>query len=183
MMDEGKLELLREHAKNNSYVPHGNIENLDCVIGFSFGYREDKGSIIPGKTNEQLARFIENTFLRTPLILQFEINDALQHRVADLVISKSRQKGEYLNSREIALQAFEFMNEKGWKSAAIVTHPAMVARNDAICHKIGIETLLPIGLDVIEYDMESVQPWTCNKDAWWEREEIVTNICLENNWI
>jgi len=182
-MNKEKVITLKQQAKENEYIPHGDVSKADCVIGFSFGYRQEKERIIPGKTNEQLARFIENNFSSLPLILQFEINDALQERVTDLIIKESRQKGEYLNSREIALQALEFMEVKRWKSAVIVTHPAMEARNDAICRKLGMMTILPSGLEAIEYDMESAQPWTRNRISWWEREESVIDTCIKYDWI
>lgn len=181
-MDSSKIEILRDNAKANMYTPHGNVTDADCVIGFSFGYRETKLGIEPGISNYQIASYIENNLRDLPLILQFEINNALVKRKSELVIRESRQKGEYLHSREIAEQAYIFMNQKGWKSAVIVTHQAMEARNDALCAKLGITTIAPEGL-IIDYDPESVQPWTRNQDAWWQREDKVIAKCIEKGWL
>jgi len=171
------------HGKANTYIAHGNDEAADCVLGFSFGYIDGESGPLPGKSNEQLARFIERRFPTTPLILQFEIVDALKIRTPDMIIRESRNKGEYLNSYEIALQALDFMKQKGWNKIAVVTHPAMEARNDAMCAKLGMTTIAPTGLEAIEYDPDSAQSWTRNPKSWWQREEKIIEIGAQNNWI
>ena len=182
-MTNPELLDLKHQAQNNTYTTHGDISEADCVLGFSFGYVDDNGKILPGKSNEQLAQYIDDTFPNKPLILQFEIADAIQKQEPALVIRESRTKGEYLNSIEIAEQALIFMIKNGWKKAAIVTHPAMEARNDAICKELGMITILPPGLDSIEYDVNSVQSWTRDKESWWKREEQVIDKCYEEGWI
>ncbi len=182
-MNKAKLEKLENHARENAYLVHGDISRADCAIGFSFGYLDSEQGILPGKSNEQLAAFIEKNLSNTPLILQFEINDALKSAKANLVIKESRVKGEYLNSKEIGEQALIFMKKNGWCKAVIVTHPAMEARNDAICSKLGIETITPPGLEAIEYDPNSAQPWTRDRNSWWQREQLVIKKCYEENWI
>lgn len=177
------IEDVMRHGRANTYVTHGDDNEAECVLGFSFGYIDGPSGVLPGISNTQLAEFTEKRFPNTPLILQFEIADALGARTPDLVISESRIKGEYLNSREIALQALEFMKEKGWKKVAIVTHPAMEARNDALCTKLGMITIAPTGLETIEYDPDSAQPWTRDAESWWEREEKVIEVCATNDWI
>jgi hypothetical protein len=132
-MNSKELNLLKRQDKANIYTPHGDVSTADCVIGFSFGYIGEEKYEKPGKSNDQLAAFIEKKFPNTPLILQYEIDDALASHTAALVIREARQNGEYLNSREIAEQALIIMKEHGWKTAIIVTHPAMEARNDALC--------------------------------------------------
>src|SRR5688572_18173743 len=101
-MNSHEIAALKRHAMNNTYTPHGDIQEADCVIGFSFGYVENEGKIKPGKSNIQLAAYIERYLPGVPLIVQFEISDALRECKADLVIRESRHKGEYLHSREIA---------------------------------------------------------------------------------
>lgn len=177
------IEQLLHHAKENTYITHGNIADVDCVLGFSFGYVDADPVSQPGKSNEQLAEYISATYPTAPLILQREINDALLDRAADYVIRESRQPGQYLDSREIALQALEIMMNQKWNTAAIVTHPAMMARNDALCRKLGIQTVTLTGLEYIEYDPNSAQPWTRDEDAWWQREQKVIQIGAENDWI
>lgn len=182
-MNITEITQLKQHAQHNTYIPHGDIATVDCVLGFSFGYIETSQGAKPGKSNEQLARYIELTFPNTPLILQHEIDDALQHCAAELVIREHRTKGEYLGSPEIAQQARLFMHQQGWKTAAIVTHPAMEARNDALCRKLGIITVAPPGLETIEYDLQSAQPWTRDKARWWAREDGVIDRGINEGWL
>jgi len=182
-MTAAEILELKQFAKNNTYLAHGDISKADCVIGFSFGYLDTKDGVKPGKSNAQLADFIKTYFPNKPLILQFEISDALKQRTAALVIRESRKKDEYLNSKEIAEQALIFMNQHNWKTAAIVTHPAMVARNDTLCQKLGILTVVPNGLETIEYETNSAQAWTRDKNSWWERESKVIDFCLDNDWL
>jgi len=85
-MNTTQLSDLREHAKNNTYVAHGDIADADCVIGFSFGYRQSESGIKPGVSNQQIAAYIVKNLNELPLILQFEINDALTNKSSDLVI-------------------------------------------------------------------------------------------------
>lgn len=177
------IDELRAHAKENTYAVHGDIQDVDCVLGFSFGYIDTESGIRPGKSNQQLAEYINATYPTTPLILQFEINDALTSRTAEYVIHESRQPGQYLDSREIALQALEIMKNRKWNTVAVVTHPAMMARNDALCTKLGMNTVALSGLEHIDYDVDSAQPWTRDKISWWQREEKVLEIGAENGWI
>ncbi len=181
------IKELRRQAEANTYEVHGDPVVADCIIGFSFGYAENmvdgKKTVQPGKSNLQLAAFIEANFTRLPLIVQFEIADGLVVTKPALVVKEHRQAGEYLNSREIAEQALEYMRVNNWNTAVIVTHPAMEARNDAICRKLGMETITPAGLESIEYDELSVQAWTRSRAAWWKREKAVINICVVKGWI
>jgi len=182
-MEQKELEELKKLARANKYVPHGNPANADCILGFSFGYRKINNRIVPGTSNEQLARFIETQLPSLPLILQFEISDALTTAKPDLVIREHRKKGSYLDSGEIAAQAFIYMKAKNWTTAVIVTHSAMEARNDYLCTASGITTIAPKGLGEIAYDEYSEQPWTRDTESWWKREEKVIEVCFKNGWI
>lgn len=182
-MTHSEITELWHYARTNTYLPHGDIENVDCVIGFSFGCLNEDGRILPGKSNEQLARYIDRNFPNTPLILQVEIADALPSRTPALTIREARITGHYLSSKELAEQAALFMKKHGWRTAAIVTHPAMEARNDAICRKLGINTVLPPNLEHIQYEPASAQPWTKDKESWWEREEQIIVSYAEKGWI
>jgi hypothetical protein len=182
-MNATEITKLKEQAKSNVYVPHGSVDSIDCVIGFSFGYLDNADGIKPGKSNQQLADFIEANFPNAPLLLQFEINDALRRRESNLVVRESRTESEYLNSREVADQALEYMQKRDWKTAVIVTHPAMEARNDAICKALGIITVTPEGLEEVEYDQNSAQPWTRDMGSWWTREDKAIDLCVTNGWL
>lgn len=183
MMTTEELVELKKLAQTNQYMVHGNPKTADCILTFSFGYIRTGEKILPGKSNAQIAEFIEGKLPNIPLIAQFEIADALRTRTAELVISKHRTPGKYLDSGEVAGQAFVYMKTKGWESAIIVTHPALVARNDYACTAIGIETIAPSGLERIEYDSASAQEWTRDAASWWGREEAVIDLCFQNGWI
>lgn len=182
-MNTTELTELKNFARRNSYHVHGDPHKADCVIAFSFGFIQQEKKILPGKSNVQLARFIEQRFPGMPLIAQSEIADALQKSTAVLTITSHRTPGKYLDSGEVAAQAVEYMKTKGWTQAIIITHPALEARNDYVCVAIGMETIAPSGLDTIEYDELSAQLWTRNAKAWWTREEGVIDLCNQNGWL
>ncbi|HSH31375.1 MAG TPA: hypothetical protein VK963_01775 [Candidatus Saccharimonadales bacterium] len=99
------------------------------------------------------------------------------------IIREHRSKGEYLDSREIAGQALEIMKDNDWRSAVIVAHPYMMARNDYLCAALGIKTIARAGLENIVFDSESAQVWIRNAEAWWEREESVIDFCYAQGWL
>ena len=182
-MTTEELAELKDLARANHYKIHGDPVTADCILAFSFGYIQSGEKILPGKSNIQIAEYIQHQLPSIPLIAQFEIADALQSRAVELVIREHRTPGKYLGSGEIAAQAFEYMKSKGWKSAVIVTHPALEARNDYACTALGITTIAPAGLDTIEYDEESSQPWTRTPTEWWAREEGIIDTCHKNEWL
>ncbi len=147
---------LKELDRTNKYIVHGDVKDADCILGFSFGYRKNDHGLLPGLANDKLAQFIENTLSPLPLILQFEIADVLSTLKPELVIREHREKGQYLDSREVALQALEYMKVKNWTTAIIVTHSALEARNDYLCTALGIKTIAPLGLEEIPYESQSL---------------------------
>lgn len=176
------IETLTNQAITGKYVPHGEISDGDCVIGFSFGYRLVNGRIQAGLSNEDLADFIVKLKMKIPLILQFEIADALiKLNLTVLRISKHRQEGAYLDTGEVAKQAFGIMKKNKWKKAVLVAHPFHMPRVDAVCKKLGIVTIVPKGLEVIRFDSNSAQEWTVSEEAWSKHEPgvIIRSINLE----
>jgi hypothetical protein len=178
------FEQLTKQAFTGKYHAHGSIKEADCVIGFSFGFRLKNGKIIPGLSNDDLANFIEKHFPDKPYILQFEIADALSKKKKDLfVIRKHRVKGEYLDTSEVALQAIEIMNKHEWHKAAIIAHPFHMPRVDALCQKLGINTIVPDGLSCVRFDPKSEQEWTRDKKTWANREKYVIDFFREKGLI
>lgn len=153
-----------QRAKSGDYVVHGNDLNLDCVIALSFGFRKVGDSIEPGISNQDLAGFIYERYSKLPKILQSEVADAMPSSTQDIYrIEKHRQPGVYLDSSEVVLQAKEIMDKKGWAKAVLIAHPNHMPRVDALCQKIGINTVAPSGLRSIRFEPKSEQEWTRNK--------------------
>src|SRR3989344_3252611 len=177
------LNDITQQAISGHYDAHGGIGDGHCVIAFSFGYRKMADGIEPGISNQDLAKFIEVNIKNKPLILQFEIADALRGNYDIYRIEKHRRSGEYLGTDEGAKQAFDIMKSKNWKTAIIVAHPHHIPRVDAVCRMLGIETIVPKGLEKIRFDPESDQEWTKNKEAWAIRERLAIKFYSENGLI
>lgn len=175
-------EALIEQATTGRYISHGNIHEGDCVVGFSFGYQEVKGEIKPGLSNEDLANFIKKYLPVFPLILQFEIASALMDKNV-FKISEHRRKGEYLDTAEVARQALGIIRSNDWANPIIIAHPFHLPRADAVCRKLGINTIVPAGLEIIRFDPNSSQEWTRSQESWGKREVEAIEISLEQGLI
>ena len=183
LLDQDELTELKELARTNTYHVHGDPKSADCILAFSFGYIKQNEKNLPGKSNQQIATFIELNLPNIPLIAQFEVADALKATKPVLRITAHRIPGKYLDSGEVAAQAHEFMKLHRWDRAFIVTHPALEARNDYICTALGMETIAPSGLDSIEFDNNSEQEWTRDAQSWWAREQGIIDLCYQNDWL
>jgi len=169
-MNPEEINKIIEEASTGNYVPHGDISNADCLIGFSFGYREKNGEIFPGLSNEDMANMINEKFFDLPKILQFEIADALDGKNIIERITVHRNADQYLNSQEVAEQALNIMRQNNWSNAILIAHPHHIPRVNAICKKLGITTIVPIGLENIRFDPQSAQPWTRDVNSWIQKE-------------
>ena len=178
-----EFEELKKLDKENDYRAHGDVRDADFILAFSFGCRIKNGKIAPGISNEQLADFIEKELPDIPVIAQFEIAETFKARQPALAIREHREKGKYLGSDEVLNQALDYIRDKGWKKAIIVTHPAMEARNDYACTAFGLSTIAPPGLEKIAYDPQSEQEWTRNPESWWKREESVLDYAFKQGWL
>jgi uncharacterized SAM-binding protein YcdF (DUF218 family) len=165
------LDLMTQ-AFTGHYHAHGEVSEADCVIGLSFGYRGKPGHATPGLSNQDLANFAIKHFPDLPKILQFEIADAYEEAegagAKDIMrVSQHRLKGKYLDTREVAAQAQLLMKQHGYKRAALLAHPNHMPRVDAVCAKLGIQTIVVEGLKgAIEFDPQSTQKWTRELDQW-----------------
>lgn len=165
------------------YAPHGKSEDADCVIAFSFGYRAQGRQVLPGLVNQELAGFIADHYAGKPLFLQSEIYDALQDLTgcrAELRIGKPG--GDYLDTREVALQAKAFMAAHGCHRALLVGQAHHITRIDAICKKLGLETIVPEHLPAL-WDNASCQWWTRSRLSWGLREPAVMLHHLMRRWV
>jgi hypothetical protein len=176
------LEDLKSRSASGRYEHHGAPAAADCVIGFAFGFRR-RGTVLPGLSNEDLAHFIADNFPSLPKIIQFEIADAAPALEQVFRIEKHRQEAKYLDTREVALQAFELMKRHGWEQAVIVAHPGHMPRADAVCQKIGIATIAPVGLEVVRFDPHSEQAWTRDSRSWAAHEDIAIPDSYKRGWL
>jgi hypothetical protein len=155
------LNKIIQQAKSGNYTAHDNDLQPDCVIALAFGFQKIGGLIQPGLSNKDLAAFIYQRYRQLPMILQFEIADAMPPVRVDIYrIDKHRRPNTYLDTREVVEQAKKIMDENDWTRAVIVGHPNHMPRIDAVCQKLGISTIVPVGLSSIRFDLESEQEWT-----------------------
>lgn len=166
-------------------MPHPTITDseTDCIIGVSFGYRNSDGSISPGLVNQELARFIARNYQRKPLILQWEVDDALQS-IAPVKTALRMEKlgNKYLDSHDLLLQAKAFMRANGYRTATLVAHSSHVKRVVAICEKLNIATRVPADLPGV-WDKQSDQWWTRSSLLWMLREPAVTLHHRLKRWV
>ena len=109
------------------------------------------------------------------MILQIEVANAvlkrLPERPKDLwIIRKHREKGKYLDTREVVYQTWEIMKKHNWTEAIVIAHPLHISRVVKVFEKMGIETLIPKDVKNIPFDPNSTQWWTRNVFLWWLRE-------------
>jgi hypothetical protein len=157
------------------YSVHGSPAHADCVVGFAFGRLMEQGQVLPGNSNEELAKFAERYFPNLPKILQLEIAKAqayLRPGDPDMleVVKEHRQEKRYLDTREMALQAWEIMQRRSWRSPIVLAHSHHMPRADAVCRKIGMHTVCVPGLDQINFCQGSAQIWTRRRFLWFPRE-------------
>ena len=152
------------------------------MVGFAFGYRGRRRPV-PGVSNHDLAGFIATRFSDRPLILQHEIADAMPTPIAPIHrVESHRVKGRYLDTREVARQAVQLMKNAGHETAIIVAHPHHVPRADAVCRRLGMQTVVPTGI-AARFDRRSQQPWTRRQPAWSVRESLAIAHYAVRRWI
>lgn len=154
------------------YKVKGNIDQADCVVGLSFGYRGPLGKVSPGLSNQDLAYVAGKHYGKLPKILQFEIADAyvesgFKNATKIIRIEKHRQKGKYLDTYEVLAQALEQMQAHGWKTALLLAHPYHMPRVQLVCDRLGLKWVATADLEgAVEFDPLSTQKWTTGLDKW-----------------
>lgn len=180
------IDTIKARSKIGGYKVHGTNGDVDCVIGFSFGFRKRASHVEPGQSNQDMARLINKLYARLPKIVQFEIADALPkeaYRTGIYRIEKHRESEEYLDTREVAAQAKAIMDSHGWKRAVVVAHPYHMPRVDAVCQKLGIGVVVPDDLGSIRFDPESEQEWTRDPSSCAENEAKAIDEYAKKGWI
>lgn len=172
-----------EHKGNVSE----DLTGADVIFTQSFGFERKNSKIVPGLSNEAMARELVWKIFQNyphPMILQWEVADALPKK-PDIfwVIRKHRKEGKYLDSYEVAFQAMEIMNKYGWKKLILVAHPWHMWRKIRIFKKMGIEVIIPPDLKLVPFDKKSEQWWTRNWFLWTVREIPTRLIYKARGWI
>lgn len=180
------LNDLKRRAQTGDYQQHGDADDADCIIGLSFGFQNKQGNIYPGISNQDMAALIASHYTAFPLLLQFEIAQALpadtpQRQLHE--IRRHRTVGEYLDTREVLSQANDIMKSHQWQQALLIAHPYHVPRVDAICRNLGIRTIVPATLHAIRFDPNSEHPQTRNATIWEEYEPQAIDRDWARGWI
>ncbi len=157
----------------SAYVPHGDPAKADCVIGFSFGFRQQGGALDPGPINRSLALYATSRYNFKPLIMQFEIDDVLKGEGRELIhLRIDKEEGIYLDTVQVINKAKAIMAANGWSRPLLVGHAHHMKRIDRMCKQAGLQTLVPADLPSA-WDSFSKQWWTRSLPQWRLRESAV----------
>lgn len=159
-----------------------NLRTADAVLGQAFGLR---GILDPGESNRALAAVALELHRShgLPLILQWEIADAMPMNT--LVVAKvegHRVSGQYLDTREVLLQAHSACRRNGWNRVVIVAHPHHMWRVVRMVEKLGLTPIIP-DVRSVPYDSKSMQWWTRTVYFWVPREIATRLYCFMRGWI
>ncbi len=148
--------------RDTDYATEEEIENAEAAIIFAFGGKNQEYGIC-----ESNAFLIERTNMlnkkyRIPIIAQSEIGDLLKNTPIK-IIKKSRKKGKYLDSYEVAYQAIKICKKLGIKKVLVLAHPDHALRCKWTVEKLGLSTKT-IDTTGCPYDPLSNQYWT--RSAW-----------------
>lgn len=171
------------------YEVRGKLQDADCVLGLSFGYRGKGTGVTPGLSNQDLANVALKHFADLPKILQFEIADAYTesvHNNGGVVerINHHRKKNKYLDTREVVDQARLIMGKHGWKHPVLLAHPNHMPRVQLACDRLGIDWIATDHLKgAIEFDPLSTQKWTRDIDQWRGYEPLAMAFYSLKGWV
>lgn len=154
----------------------GDITDADVALVFDFGSGSD---LRPTTSNEQLAR-VALRLGTIPLLAQTEAAAVLSstgRAVVDLQVLARTRFGlgmyEYVDTRGVARVAAEIVRDAGWRTVAVVAHPAHAARCAALCEAQGLDVVVPPHVSGVGFDRMSGQWWTRRRVAWVAREAAV----------
>ena len=152
----------------------------DCLGGFSFGLRGNTG----GPVNEKLAQeILKKTAKGVPFILQWEIAGYIdpQKAVIAKVIKKHRIEGEYLDTYEVASQAYGIMKKNGWKTYLLAAHYDHYFRCAKVMKRLASR---PSGVITVNYyDILSTQFWTKHPLLFRPYNRLASFIYKKRGWI
>lgn len=153
------------------YATQEEIKNADAVIAFSFGGRDEPGRHCD--TNVCLASIARSVFRENSIqtIAQWEIASLLQNELI-LSIKESRINGQYLDTYEVAYQAYEICKKHGFQDVLVLAHKHHAWRCKKILDKLGLNTYV-LDTDSCPYDSNSNQRWTRSAFNFISREIFV----------
>jgi hypothetical protein len=172
---------LIDQAGKGELPPSGDIENVDELIGFSFGlYFDDEGQLgNPGPVNEAMAEFVVgNEVLRSKnMTLQEELAVAIEAREPRLAhqidtLKTIKEPGTAYNTHELLVTAKPTLVQRGVGSLAVLAFRNHLPRAAAQVKKAGFIVATPDMSGVGDFDPKSPQGWIHNPEAWIRRERV-----------
>jgi hypothetical protein len=97
------------------------MNQKEAIFGLSYGYRKND----PGPINLALAKVIEREKEINPeleIIAQWEIAACLKNKPT-FIIKEHREKGKYLDTDEVIVQAVEYFKANNIKAIRLVAFP------------------------------------------------------------
>ncbi len=171
-----QLATLTRRALTGNYKPHSSPERISCVVVPSFGQRVQGGRVLPGKSNQAIARILRERFPGIPVIGSFQIDDALKE-IGHKAELRLGEPGEFFETYKVVKGAARFIMatkllQDG--SVAVIGDQYHLPRSDAAMQATlpaDEETFVPPDID-IPWDKESSQLWT-RSPFWWKAREPV----------
>lgn len=190
------ISTIMHYADSGEMPPIGEVDEAGALIAFSFGVRLDEtGHVMdPGTTNRALATLIvNNDALRastTPWYLQDEIADCAFNLDPSIVeerkiypMASLKSQGQTYNSYELIQQATPQLRHDNAETVAVVAFRHHLPRAVGHVLRAGFKVVTPDMRQVGEFDPDSSQPWTRNREAWIKRERKVIGYCAIRGYI
>jgi len=145
-----------------SFATEEFIKKAQVVITFSFGERDE--TKLYCRSNVFLAHITEFIFkeYQIPVISQGEIVNLVTGGII-FKIEHARISEKYLDTYEVAIQAYELCRQYGFNNVLVVAHPHHIWRCKKALQKFGL-SVYAIDTNACPYDKLSNQIWT--RSAW-----------------
>ncbi len=150
----------------------------------------------PGQPNRELAVLLTNILIANPrlaAIIQWEIAMALDkewyERNQDRIIWLWPPDGaKRFSTRDVLLDSFKIMKEKGWKRPIVLAHKRQIVRAYLIARRLAwktsqIETAFAYPSEVSSFDKGSKQWQTASSTNWVIYEALCRAIHLLRRWV
>lgn len=168
---------------NMSPATEAQLKKADCIVGFSFGQRQNNQ---PGLSNKALAKIINQLHRKYPdkeVMVQWEIADCLNFDLRKgRVVRKHRYDGEYLDTREVGLQMQDLLWDPH-NRPIVVAHPLHMWRCIKTLEKLNFINPVPADCRSVPCDPQSVQSWTRSNLRFASRELPGRFFYLAKGWI
>jgi hypothetical protein len=182
-----ELAKLTKRAVSGAYSIHGNHQKPGCAFVPSFGQIVRGGRVLPGKSNQTIAKILVERFPGIPVIGSFQIDDALRGlgRKAELSLGKP---GQFYETRKVALATARFIKATNLLAdggVLVIAHQHHIPRADASIQAElpdNVETIVPEGIQV-PWDAESSQLWTRGPLFWSLREPVAIARYAMYGWL